>query len=63
MTKRQEKQVDNIMQTLHSQRFYDFYKDGGEWDNYIGGFIEDKKARDKQKKEMKEKIKLMFGVE
>ena len=58
MTKRQEKQVDKIMQTLHGQRFYDFYKDGGKWDDYIGNIADNKKL----KKEIKEEIKLLFDI-
>ena len=59
MTKRQEKQVDKIMQTLHGQRFYDFYKDGGTWDDYIANRMDYTK---KMKEEIKEEIKLLFDI-
>ena len=58
MTKTQTKQTDKIMQTLHGQRFYDFYKDGGKWDDYIANGMNDKKL----KKEIQEEIKELFNI-
>jgi hypothetical protein len=58
MTPKQLKEVKNIMETLHGQRFYDFYKDGGTWDNYIANHVGNKKL----KKEIQEEIKLLFNI-
>ena len=58
MTQRQKKQVEKVMQTLHGQRFYDFYKDGGKWDDYISNRIDNKKME----KEIREEIKELFNI-
>jgi translation initiation factor IF-1 len=58
MTKRQNTQVKKVMETLHGQKFYDFYKDGGTWDNYIANRMDNKKL----KKEIQEEIKNLFNI-
>lgn len=59
MTQKQKKQVEKIKQTLSGQRFADFYKDGGLYDEMIGGWGEDRKKLEKQ---VNEKIVELFEV-
>ena len=47
------KQIKNV---LSSQRFYDFYQDGGEYDNYIAN-----RADEKKEKAINEKILELFS--
>jgi len=59
MTQKQKKQVEKIKRTLSSQRFADFYKDGGLYDELIGCYSKDRK---KVEKEVNEKIVELFEV-
>ena len=59
MTASQKKQVKQIKEALSSQRFADFYKDDGLYDEYIGGWGEDRKKLEKQ---VDEKIVELFKV-
>ena len=59
MTASQKKQVEKIKKALSSQRFADFYKDDGLYDEYIGGWGEDRK---KLEKEVNEKIVELFEI-
>ena len=58
MTLRQKKQVKAIKNVLSSQRFYDFYKDGGEYDKYIAN---GRNQKGKVETEINEKILEMFA--
>ena len=57
MTKQQKKKVKNIIDVLSKQYFYDFYKDGGLFEQHISN-----PRNKKNKKEVEEKIKEMFNI-